>query len=299
MRLASVLREVRFQSAPGHEARGNATARPRGHRSCEVSIRPRPRGQGKPVTGHRRNPPRDRETVRRQRRRFQSAPGHEARGNRDRRHRAYASTQRVSIRPRPRGQGKPAQPFMQWQGTRGTSMSFNPPPATRPGETHRRRHTIASSGPMFQSAPGHEARGNAIPVTHMELLTFVFQSAPGHEARGNTVSGYRAGNHRSTFQSAPGHEARGNRGVGAGKSRDTVVSIRPRPRGQGKRRRLGAAALTSTMQFQSAPGHEARGNRRPGKWRRDKHLQAAFRGPTRHIVLLRRACSMKITHLLC
>ena len=106
---------------------------------------------------------------------FQSAPGHEARGN---------ATRRAAF---------------------GRRCSFNPPPAMRPGETLAVEAT--SIARTFQSAPGHEARGNACAARRLRLDQF--QSAPGHEARGN--SGTTAGDAGCImFQSAPGHEARGN-----------------------------------------------------------------------------------------
>ena len=181
------------------------------------------------------------------------APCVASRGNTGGKYSCRSSSVQVSIRPRPRGQGKrPAAP-----GTVGSSTSFNPPPATRPGETPV-VPARASAHARFQSAPGHEARGNAAIAMPM-VTRALFQSAPGHEARGNVRRGLRRSAVIAVFQSAPGHEARGNTVHAAsscgdrpsfnpppatrpGETRDrgptrqlpAAVSIRPRPRGQGK-----------------------------------------------------------------
>src|SRR5262249_30321722 len=88
------------------------------------------------------------------------------------------------------------------------SSGFNPPPATRPGETNDVRHLIYGVG-MFQSAPGDEAGGDAGMPLGRELAEPV-QSAPGDEAGGDPAT--CSGNAPNIwFQSAPGDEAGGDR----------------------------------------------------------------------------------------
>lgn len=60
--------------------------------------------------------------------------------------------------PRPRGQGKPqtGHPFGLLRGR------FNPPPASRPGETLR-AGKIPANVKRFQSAPGLATEGNSRP----------------------------------------------------------------------------------------------------------------------------------------
>jgi hypothetical protein len=60
-----------------------------------------------------------------------------------------------------------------------------------------------------------------------------FQSAPGHAARGNPYGSWRCCA-IPRFQSAPGHAARGNQKLPPDRINLERVSIRPRPRGQGK-----------------------------------------------------------------
>src|SRR5260370_11791830 len=84
---------------------------------------------------------------------FQSAPGIKAGGNDLQL--PTVDMHGVSIRPRHQGGGKPKlQPKLRaWIG------GFNPPPASRPGETRRSR-LDTTRGRRFQSAPGIKAGGN-------------------------------------------------------------------------------------------------------------------------------------------
>ena len=157
---------ITSQSTFGHRAEGTSKIDKHFGQLMAVSIRPRPNGQGK--RPHRARASRTGE--------FQSAPGPTARGNVTRiaktvnrycfnpppaqrpgetgQGRNQSADRRVSIRPRPNGQGKPHCP-------RGKSRSwkrcFNPPPAQRPGETPKcglARRSRRSFNPPPAQRPG-------------------------------------------------------------------------------------------------------------------------------------------------
>ena len=136
-------------------------------------------------------------------------------------------TSRVSIRPRPDGQGKRlAMPSEQCRIVGG----FNPPPARWPGETGGAAELRRAR--RFQSAPGPMARGNHVDQDGARPA-FRFQSAPGPMARGNrqmvTILGVRYVSIR------PRPDGQGKRDTAPRLPGCRRVSIRPRPDGQGKR----------------------------------------------------------------
>ena len=229
-----------FQSAPGPKARGNSKLKRCVARWLVFQSAPGPKARGNwPVM-----------LLKSRVVEFQSAPGPKARGNKRRGGRlpdrlcfnppparrpgetrdcgrGHAAGGRVSIRPRPEGQGKPPQ-----------------------GHDHGLRHEVSIR-------PRPEGQGKP-DMSVAERPQNEFQSAPGPKARGNQSCICLAPT-PFLFQSAPGPKARGNRASGDVEKQRTHVSIRPRPEGQGKRRDV-AVAEGPQDEFQSAPGPKARGN---------------------------------------
>ena len=299
---------LRFQSAPGPMARGNVQYRAI-WRAFETGagygFNPPPaRWPGETMGG---------DGLRRRPDRFNPPPGPVARETGCWTTAAATFIRRhVSIRPRPSGQGKPAAWRRSLHADSPERVSIRPRGPLARGN----RYSVASYGSVgpwtrgfFQSAPGPLARGNSAVRfgRHPGNGQYrQFQSAPGPMARGNATRKCKlAAECGKEFQSAPGPMARGNprrrryrrrstrygfnppparwpgetgrpcsvwpwvsirpRPDGQGKRRrgirrriDLIVSIRPRPDGQGKRRLT--ASVSSPELFQSAPGPLARGN---------------------------------------
>src|SRR5436190_2145541 len=108
---------------------------------------------------------------------------------------------------------------------------FNPPPATRQGETPAQLNPYATAE-TFQSAPPRPAGGDHHAAHGQTPSPEMFQSAPRHAAGGNPTS-YGATFMMFSFQSAPRHAAGGNSLSSWLVCLQVQVSIRPPPRGRG------------------------------------------------------------------
>src|SRR5665213_4126006 len=86
-----------------------------------------------------------------------------------------------------------------------------------------------------------------------------FNPPPAQRLGETAASERRQPSGKPLFQSAPSPKAGGNRDGDAAISGDDLVSIRPQPKGWGKRG-VRTPAASSTTRFQSAPSPKAGGN---------------------------------------
>ena len=214
-----------FQSAPGHEARGNVEAD-----SARL-----------PITTCFNPPPATRpgETLREARPAdsantcFNPPPATRPGETRCVRQRLDADCY-VSIRPRPRGQGKPTVGSISWSEP---STRFNPPPATRPGETGRSRDAgmrDVSFNPPPATRPG-ETSSPAVDPVAIPMVSI----RPRPRGQGKPlIAAIGIDRVRSRCFNPPPATRPGETPMSSGSDvHASSVSIRPRPRGQGKPRR--------------------------------------------------------------
>ena len=139
----------------------------------------------------------------------------------------------VSIRPRREGRGEPLAPLR----SSDPSLSFNPPPARRPGGTSRAGELVGHVRVSIR--PRREGRGErrATPCNALPQEVSI----------------------------RPRREGRGERTYLLSNTANGAVSIRPRREGRGEQNPV--PAVTEIMLFQSAPGAKAGGNALSINWR--------------------------------